>query len=137
MIKIRPETHDSSFDWVDFIAIIKSDLVNNIGNFVNRCFSISGKICQYNTIYESSQQSTKLIETTDRFQSGIDNFNYRDTINCILDLSTHGNQYLQTEKPWSLSNNLSTRKILGHANMICFTLLFLLTPVISKTANRL
>ena len=52
LVKIRPETHDSSFDWKDFIISVQSDLVNNIGNFVNRCVSMSEKFCENVTYHK-------------------------------------------------------------------------------------
>ncbi|WAQ86789.1 hypothetical protein PtA15_7A518 [Puccinia triticina] len=36
LISTRPETNDSQFTWTDFIAKANSELLNNLGNFVNR-----------------------------------------------------------------------------------------------------
>lgn len=33
---IRPETQDSNFNWVDLATKNNSELLNNLGNFVNR-----------------------------------------------------------------------------------------------------
>lgn len=33
---IRPETMDSNFNWVDLATKNNSELLNNLGNFVNR-----------------------------------------------------------------------------------------------------
>jgi len=44
LTKIRPESQDSSFTLSDFVKCVNADLVNNIGNFVNRCVSLTKKI---------------------------------------------------------------------------------------------
>lgn len=36
LISIRPETENSSFNWSDFALTVNTQLINNIGNFVNR-----------------------------------------------------------------------------------------------------
>ncbi|EFP90098.2 hypothetical protein PGT21_032141 [Puccinia graminis f. sp. tritici] len=36
LISTRPETNDSQFTWTDFISKANSELLNNLGNFVNR-----------------------------------------------------------------------------------------------------
>lgn len=36
LISSRPETNDSQFTWTDFISKANSELLNNLGNFVNR-----------------------------------------------------------------------------------------------------
>ena len=36
LLYIRPETQDSAFNWADFVMKHNSELLNNLGNFVNR-----------------------------------------------------------------------------------------------------
>ena len=36
LIYIRPETHDTAFSWADFVLKCNSELLNNLGNFINR-----------------------------------------------------------------------------------------------------
>ena len=36
LLYVRPESQDSSFSWLDFAAKNNTELLNNIGNFVNR-----------------------------------------------------------------------------------------------------
>jgi len=38
---IRPETQDSNFNWIDLATKNNSELLNNLGNFVNRFVVIS------------------------------------------------------------------------------------------------
>lgn len=43
LLYIRPETQDSSFNWSDFALKVNSELLNNLGNFVNRSLSFLSK----------------------------------------------------------------------------------------------
>lgn len=36
LLFVRPETQDSSFCWADFVTKHNSELLNNLGNFINR-----------------------------------------------------------------------------------------------------
>ncbi len=36
LLFVRPESQDSSFSWTDFVTKNNSELLNNLGNFVNR-----------------------------------------------------------------------------------------------------
>lgn len=36
LLYVRPETQDSSFSWDDFLLKNNSELLNNLGNFINR-----------------------------------------------------------------------------------------------------
>ena len=36
LLYVRPETQDSAFNWSDFVLKHNSELLNNLGNFVNR-----------------------------------------------------------------------------------------------------
>ena len=36
LLYVRPETQDSSFSWTDFVLKNNTELLNNLGNFINR-----------------------------------------------------------------------------------------------------
>lgn len=40
----RPESQDSSFSWSDMVTRINSELLNNLGNFINRSLTF---ICKF------------------------------------------------------------------------------------------
>lgn len=145
LIKIRPETNDSSFDWKDFINSIKSDLVNNIGNFVNRCASMSEKFCDNVTHYQGQKEydDFDILNIISTYNDSIENFKFREALNQCIILSNYGNNYLQKEQPWVIfknktdENKKKLQNILGKANMICYVLLKLLNPIIPFTSNKL
>ena len=36
LLYVRPETQDTAFNWSDFALKANTELLNNVGNFVNR-----------------------------------------------------------------------------------------------------
>ena len=142
LLKIRPESHDSSFDWTEFISVCNSDLVNNIGNYINRCVSMSNKYLEGITTYIPNDYVIKTLEYMKEYNQNLDDFKFIKGIIQCINLGTYGNKYLQTEKPWTLAKNLEKNKskidnILGSANMIAYILITMLIPIIPGTAIKL
>lgn len=46
LLFVRPESQDSAFSWSDFVMKNNSELLNNLGNFINR-LSINFTYCNY------------------------------------------------------------------------------------------
>lgn len=69
LISNRPESSDSQFSWSEFIARNNGELLNNLGNFVNRVLTFVSKK------YESNlpQQDDRPLEG--RFKSFVDDIN--------------------------------------------------------------
>lgn len=137
LAKIRPETQDSSFSLKDFVATIKADLINNIGNFVRRCVSLSNKYCNGEISCDSVCVTIPLYIF--QYCKLMDEFKFRDALKLCLELSSKGNLYLQTEKPWELvkDNCDGAKVIIGNAVMICWVLVNLLSPFIPKTCENI
>lgn len=136
LIKIRPETQDSSFTLKDFETTIKADLVNNIGNFVNRCVSLSSKYCNNTTSIIYPDYYDHIIN---QYESLMDNFKFKDALKLCLDLSSRGNNLLTKEKPWNLAKTDINTAIctISKAVTICWILFKLLSPFIPKTSEKL
>ena len=41
LLFVRPESQDSTFSWTDFVTKNNSELLNNLGNFINRVLSFT------------------------------------------------------------------------------------------------
>lgn len=41
LLYVRPESQDSSFSWTDFVMKNNTELLNNLGNFINRVLSFT------------------------------------------------------------------------------------------------
>ena len=140
LCKIRPETADSNFSWKEFIAVVNADLVNNLGNFINRCVSMTTKYCKSIAVGNLAQfpeiilQISKLI--TD-YNKQMSDSQFRRAINIILTLGHLGNTFLQTMKPWANKNTSEVNNILSIGNFIAFVLMSMLEPFIPKTSAML
>lgn len=132
LMKIRPETQDSSFNLEEFVRIVKTDLVNNIGNFINRVFSLLEKTTYRDLNY---QISPEYIEFIKKYEVSMDEFKFRDSLKICLEMSSRGNKFVQSTKPWTMiKDGLDTQEIMTEAVGICWILLNLLKPIIPKSA---
>ncbi|KAF0989496.1 hypothetical protein HZS_2614 [Henneguya salminicola] len=111
LLSNRPETQDSDFMWNDLIVRNSNEIINNIGNFINRftriiilrCLSMlykkfDGKI---QTIYVTSVERA-LIEKIDTSLKLYIDCMESEAYSHFSDISHGGNQYIQHTKPWEL-----------------------------------
>ena len=105
---------DLNFDWDDFAARINSDLIGNLGNFVNRALGFTtrtydGMIPEPDTNDESDIKAHHAIESLAN-QTG----NFMDTghtdraLKTILEFSAKFNQYFQHKEPWKRRDGTQT-----------------------------
>lgn len=103
----RPELHDRSFKEIDFVRFNNSELINNLGNFVNRILSLCYKnredfqkmktfVCSDEIILR------KINQIVIEYDMLMDSISLKNSLRKILELSDLGNKYLQHNKPWVL-----------------------------------
>ncbi|MGI0065601.1 MAG: methionine--tRNA ligase [Nitrosotalea sp.] len=104
---ITPYSQDDlNFDWEEFASRINSELIGNIGNFVNRALGFTQKsmagIVPDTTEFDSSDKEAQ--EKINNFSSEITvlmNDNSLDkALKKIIEFSAHFNQYFQKKEPW-------------------------------------
>ena len=151
-----PETKDNDFIWKydgtdnttdSFQAKVNNELVNNLGNFVNRVFVLlqkynDGKLPSIpadlgrgseKELYEAIESTVKLVDEK------IERFEFRSALSEIMKLSSLGNKYLQTEEPWKtikLDEAAAQRSLLVGAQLSS-ALAILLKPFLPVTSGRL
>lgn len=107
LLFIRPESQDSVFSWDDFMLKNNSELLNNLGNFVNRALTF------LSNFFERELQLVQLSREDKEFLANIANelalyiqnleqARLREGLRNILSISSLGNQYMQANKPWVL-----------------------------------
>ena len=145
LMKIRPENNDSSFTWDEFVTSINSDLVNNVGNFINRCISLTNKYCNNKICIVIDSELHANIAT---FVKLMQEFKFKSALRFCLELSSRGNLSLSTTKPWfgvknnlpwfGVKNNLSTaQENISDAMAICWILLHLIYFFIPSTIGTI
>ncbi|XP_046870210.1 methionine--tRNA ligase, cytoplasmic isoform X2 [Hypomesus transpacificus] len=105
LLYLRPEGQDSAFSWADMALKNNSELLNNLGNFINRagmfvCKFFEGRV----PVMQLQQQDLSLLAQVGwelrQYIQLLDKVRIRDALKCILNISRHGNQYIQVNEPW-------------------------------------
>ncbi|XP_072927339.1 methionine--tRNA ligase, cytoplasmic [Hemitrygon akajei] len=107
LLFVRPEGQDSSFSWSDFMLKNNSELLNNLGNFINRAGMFVGKFFEgYVPAMELRQEDRRLlVQVTWELQQyiqSLERVRIREALRCILNISRFGNQYIQISEPWKM-----------------------------------
>ncbi|XP_058982072.1 methionine--tRNA ligase, cytoplasmic-like [Musca domestica] len=143
----RPEGQDSSFSWNDLAARNNSELLNNLGNFVNRALVFCEK--NFNgtvpamTLTNDEEVLLALINRELRgYISSLEKARLRDGIRHLLSISRHGNGYLQSQQPWVLLKGSEEQKaraatIIGICVNIACWLANLIFPYMPSTARTM
>ncbi|XP_067213985.1 methionine--tRNA ligase, cytoplasmic [Linepithema humile] len=144
---IRPETQDSNFNWVDLATKNNSELLNNLGNFVNRALVFCEKFFDSNIpSIEPEEADWTVLALAQRelssYINAMEQAKLRDGLKHILAISKHGNQYMQFQQPWvKIKGTDDDKKRAGTVVAICCNLACLLSallaPFMPTTAKQL
>lgn len=157
LLSQRPETGDTSFQWSKFIASINNELLNNLGNFVNRVVKFTN--AKFDSVVpgpstaggkpQPSAKSAEWAKLDEEFFADIDAKlkEYRELMDgtklrgglaTAMSVSARGNQYLQDS---SLDNALLANHpercaevILNGVNLV-YVLSVLFHPFMPSTSN--
>jgi len=109
---ITPYSQDDlNFDWDEFAARINSELIGNIGNFVNRALGFTHKTL-LGTIPSSSNLDSadkdaqdKITQLTRELTPLMEENSLDKALKKILEFSASFNQYFQKKEPWKSGND--------------------------------
>lgn len=151
-----PETKDNDFIWKydgtenttdSFQARVNNELVNNLGNFVNRVMVLihkfnDGKIPVSNPQYVTPEEEElySFCETQiDLIASKIEHFEFRAALSEIMKLSSAGNKFLQVAEPWKTyrQNPQAALQSLLVGVRLTNVLAILTAPFLPNTAKKL
>ena len=107
LVSINPYSQDDlNFDWDDFTTRINSELIGNLGNFVNRALGFTKKafdgiIPQPEKYDEKDSEAESRIKTFASDVGELMEQNHLDrALKKIMDFSSYFNQYFQHKEPW-------------------------------------
>eukprot|EP00056_Hartaetosiga_gracilis_P004250 m.72946 g.72946 ORF g.72946 m.72946 type:complete len:781 (-) comp11763_c1_seq1:77-2419(-) len=107
LLYIRPESADTRFEWSDLIAKHNADLLNNLGNFVNRAVKFcnnkhfKGKVPKYEETDVEKMRRDEINKEVEIYVKTIgDRVRLRDALRAVLSISQCGNHFIQETKPW-------------------------------------
>lgn len=144
LLYMRPETTDTQFFWNDFMVKNNSELLNNLGNFINRSLKFvanfyDGKIPEACIADDDLFLMSLVNRELQSYLAEMDRIKIRDCLKRILAISRLGNQYLQDNQPWKLLKGSDAEKkraatvtCVG-ANLTCL-LSILLEPYMPATS---
>lgn len=110
LLKRRPESSDSEFEWIHFIRALNNELVANFGNFVNRALKFAANAKFYaGTVpdYDYSKYThdddpellnkkiAKINELLAKYHEQLSATSLRAGLQTVLDISGEGNEWLQ------------------------------------------
>ncbi|XP_035227960.1 methionine--tRNA ligase, cytoplasmic-like [Stegodyphus dumicola] len=147
LLYLRPEAQDTYFSWNDLMLKVNSELLNNLGNFINRALSFvnnnfGGVIPELLLGDSEKLLIAQVDQELKNYISCMEKTRLRDAIKYILNISRIGNQYIQANKPWELVKGSAAEKakagtILGLSANICCLLCTLLEPYMPDTFKNL
>ncbi|XP_068123542.1 methionine--tRNA ligase, cytoplasmic isoform X2 [Hyperolius riggenbachi] len=105
LLYIRPENQDSAFSWSDLMIKNNSELLNNLGNFINRAATFAnrffnGKVPEMELMPEDEKFLAQVTLELRHYNELLERVRIRDALRCILNISRYGNQYIQANEPW-------------------------------------
>ena len=115
LVSINPYSQDDiNFDWDTFETKINSELIGNVGNFVNRALSFTtksfdGKIPNAEELDTLDKDAEEKIKNFSKDVGSLMEQNHLDrALKKILEFSAHFNQYFQHKEPWKKEKGTNT-----------------------------
>ena len=142
-----PFGSDGSITYETVIKRYNTDLVNNLGNLVKRTLDMQkkyfDKVIQAPTATDTLDDELKAacVKAYEGVVANMDGFRIADALDCIFEMLSRANKYIDETTPWTLAKDESQRERLG---TVLYNLLeairwgaVLLKPFIPATAEEI
>ncbi len=112
---IAPETKDADFTWKGFQTANKSELVDILGNYINRIVTLTHKFYDGSVPMPDAFQATEetlkgtIREQVETVHKLLENYRFRDAQFEMMNLARAGNKYLADLEPWKLNKTDAVR----------------------------
>ncbi|KAM0803266.1 tRNA synthetases class I (M)-domain-containing protein [Usnea florida] len=149
LLKHRPETADSQFEWRDFIAQNNNELLAKLGNFVNRIVKLvnsktyNSVIPDYMAKYSDSvfeQAKADINQHLKRYLKDLEAVNLKDGLQSAMDIAQAGNNLIQSNR---LDNKLAKNEpekaaaVIGLAINIIYLCASVFEPYLPATSKSI
>ena len=146
LIYTRPENADSAFKWEDLMLKNNSELLANLGNFVNRALkfckeSFGGVIAPIDMNDEDKKILVEINSNLVLYKEAMEKCHMRESISEVLNISRRGNQLMQAEKPWVLvksaneDHKLRAKSVVSFCANMAALIAVLIEPFMPKTCE--
>ena len=120
LLKSMPVSTDGIFSPEEFVQRFNVDLCNDLGNLLNRTIAMcnkyfGGNIPAYNGKPNDVDEEIEkfAIDTTEKFEKAIDEFEISNTLQVVWDLISRTNKYIDETAPWVLAKEEDKTKLEG------------------------
>ena len=143
LLKIRPETSDSTFDFESFCEVIKGELAQKIGNLMNRILAMSKKyysktVLRYDfTNFTDCHNSLKTI--FENYIVAFDKFSYHEAIVLLNRVAEIGNEYINKNVVYNVCKEkpVENEHVMGNLMFIAWLFSELAEPIMPKKSQRI
>ncbi len=142
-----PYATDGSITYEAVIKRFNTDLVNNLGNLVKRTLDMQkkyfDKVIQAPTAKEQLDDEliSACVKAYDGYTKNMDDYHIADAIDCVFEMLSRANKYIDETTPWSLAKDEAQRERLG---TVLYNLLeairwgaVMLAPIIPETSAEI
>ncbi len=142
LISINPYSQDDlNFDWDDFAVRINSELIGNLGNFVNRALGFTKKvfdgIIPETTKYDDKDQ--EIITQINRLGDDVGNLLHQNHIDRalkrLLEFSSTLNVYFQHKEPWR--RGVGTENCIYLSVNAVYSIALCVSPFLPESAQKI
>ncbi|CAL5019371.1 unnamed protein product [Urochloa decumbens] len=150
LLMSRPEASDTLFTWTDLQAKLNSELVHNLGNFINRVLSFVAKPAGsgYGSIIpdapgaeshpSTSELADKISKRVDQYLDAMEKVKLKQGLKIAMSISDEGNAYLQGSEFWRLykEDPISCAIVIKTSVGLVYLLTCLLEPFMPSFSNE-
>jgi methionyl-tRNA synthetase len=133
-----PSGQDGDYSPQRFAERYSSDLANGLGNLVSRVIAMAHKVSPDFTIEQLDPAAEQAAATMRAgVASHMAEYDFRRALAAIWELVTFANQYVDTQKPWELTEPAARAQTLGTLLELLRQLALALAPFLPTTAERI
>jgi methionyl-tRNA synthetase len=142
LVREIPLGQDGNFSDQALINRVKGELINNIGNLVQRVASLASKEMS-NIIAENPDESEELIikayKNSELFFQFFNQYKFSEAIKILLEIGQEANGYMEKRAPWQekKTDRKSMEKTLCNLLEVIRILGILLQPIIPEGARKI
>jgi len=138
---------DSDFDTSRLIMLYNTELANDLGNLLNRSINMTKGFCNSTIASTETDNEEDLVlkkslsQTTQDYQSAMNQCEVSEALKAINQHVTHCNGYLERQKPWEMKKDEAllprVAEVLSHTAESCAHLAILLRPILPEASEKI
>ncbi|WP_227355533.1 methionine--tRNA ligase [Haladaptatus salinisoli] len=131
---------DVDFSWEKFQERVNGELVGTVGNFLYRSLLFAYRNYEGTPDTPLSEEVEHRIESAiDDFGEAVNDYSIRNVGNAAVELARYGNEYIQRNEPWKLTDEDPERaaQVIRDCVQIAKAIAVLSSPILSGKADDL